>query len=237
MKYRSLFFVSIAILLAGTCAGFFAIKKLGGWRYTAHRLHTLEAWPTYTQRLSQLKLLPIQSGDVVFIGDSHIAFGEWQEWFPDLPVANRGIPGEGIKGLQAFAKTLDLSKASTIVVQIGTNDLLFHKPEVVISYYRELVAQLDAQTNSQMLYCTLPGINNEVRWTGIDEHDVDLLNDFVLSLGKSKHKVLNLARSLKTKGGVLPKGLTDDGVHLRGDGYYQWKQEIDHYLNRVDRHL
>ncbi len=233
MKYRTLFFTALAIILAGTCFGLLAVKKLGGWKYTAHRLHTLEAWPTYTQRLSQLELLPIDSGDVVFIGDSHIAFGEWQDWFPKVAVANRGIPGEGIQGLQAFAKTQDLSKASAVIVQIGTNDLLFHDPRIVIGYYRELVAQLDTQTKAPVFYCTLPGVNNDVRWTGIDARDVDLLNSYLLSLSESGHQILDLAKCLESKAGVLPKGLTDDGVHLRGEGYRSWMSEIDRNLNGV----
>jgi len=232
VKYRTLFFVALAVIVAGVCAGIFAVKKLGGWKYTAHRLHTLEAWPTYTQRLSQLKLLPIDSGDVVFLGDSHIAFGEWQDWLPNRAVSNRGIPGEGIKGLQAFAKTQPLSKASLIIVQIGTNDLLFHDPEVVIQQYRSLIVEFE-QFNVPVVYCTLPGVNNEVRWTGIDAWDVDLLNSFIRSRD-SGYEVLDLATVLSTTNGVLPKSLTDDGVHLKGEGYRSWSKEINHYLNRVD---
>ncbi|MFK8057191.1 MAG: GDSL-type esterase/lipase family protein [Saprospiraceae bacterium] len=235
MTYKIRFYLALAIIALGLLAASVAVQKLGGWRYTAHRLHTIEAWPTYTQRLSQLELLPIDTGAVVFLGDSHVAFGEWHEWLPNISVANRGIPGEGIEGLCAFAKTLDLSAASVIFVQIGTNDLLFHEPEKVISFYKGMVAQMD-QLDAQVVYCTLPGVNNEVRWTGIEPDDIDLVNALILSLKEKGQPVIDLAAALGTHSGVLPKGLTDDGVHLRGEGYKVWNQEFDHYLNRVVMH-
>lgn len=235
MPYRKLFFAAVILLLGGVCAGLFAINKLGGWKYTAHRLHTLEAWPTYTQRLSQLEMLPIDSGDVVFIGDSHIAFGEWQDWLAETPIANRGIPGEGIEGLRAFAKTQDLKMARMLVVQIGTNDLLFHEVGEVITYYEELIDQLN-QLGIPVIYCTLPGVNNEVRWTGIKAKDVEVLNDFIRSISGKTNEILDLSKVLGTDKGVLPEGLTDDGVHLRGEGYRMWKSEIDRNLNRVGRY-
>ena len=235
MLYRKLFFLALVLLIGGTCVGLFAIKKLGGWKYTAHRLYTLEAWPTYTQRLSQLEMLPIDSGDVVLLGDSHIAYGEWQDWFPVSAVANRGIPGEGIEGLRAFAKTQNLSKAKILVVQIGTNDLLFHNVEEVIQYYKGLIYQLN-QLDMPVIYCTLPGVNNEVRWTGIVAQDVESINTFIRSIVGEKAQVFDLAKILGTQKGVLPKGLTDDGVHLRGAGYRTWASEINRNLNRVDRY-
>jgi hypothetical protein len=33
-------------------------------------------------------------GEVVFLGDSITAGGAWHEWFPDVPVVNRGIDGD-----------------------------------------------------------------------------------------------------------------------------------------------
>jgi len=233
VKYRNLFFAALLIILGGVCAGIFAVNKLGGWRYTAHRLYTLEAWPTYTQRLSQLELLPIDSGKVVFLGDSHIAFGEWHEWIPSSAVINRGIPGEGIQGLRAFAKTLNLSKVKLIVVQIGTNDLLFHDPKVVIERYKALVDQL-GRLAIPIVYCTLPGVNNEVRWTGIESTDIETVNVFVRSLARNNQIIMDLSEALGGSLGVLPKGLTDDGVHLRGEGYQVWKQGLLHHINRVD---
>lgn len=235
MKYRTLFFIALALIVVGMGMGFLAIQKLGGWKYTAHRLHTLEAWPTYTQRLSQLELLPIDSASVVFLGDSHAAFGEWHEWLPNITIANKGIPGEGIQGLCAFAKTNDLSEAALIVVQIGTNDLLFHDPDAVKRLYQKMVEQL-SQLNRPVVYCTLPGVNNDVRWTGIDACAVASLNTYILSLRDSGHHILDLAAALNTASGVLPKGLTDDGVHLRGAGYRAWTAEILHHINRVVGH-
>lgn len=211
---------------------FLAVQKLGGWKYTAHRLYTLEAWPMYTQRLSQLDLLPIDSAAVVLLGDSHVAFGEWSEWLPNTTIANRGIPGEGIEGLLAFAKTQRLEGASAVFVQIGTNDLLFHEADEVVAMYQALINEF-SELRIPVVYCTLPGVNNHVRWTGIDAEDVDEVNTYISSQKENGKEILDLAATLETQFGVLPEGQTDDGVHLKGSGYRAWATEIMHHINRV----
>jgi len=161
----------------------------------------------YTQRLSQLELLQIDSGAVVLLGDSHVAFGEWSEWLPNTTVANRGIPGEGIEGLLAFAKTQRLEVASAVFIQVGTNDLLFHEVDEVVAIYQAMIDEFS--------------------------EDVEALNSYIASQKKYGKKILDLAARLETQVGVLPEGLTDDGVHLKGQGYRTWAAELMHHINRV----
>ena len=221
--------LSLALNVLGLLLGAWAIDKLGGWRYLGHRLHTHDAWPAYTQRESQLALLPIDSGAVVLLGDSHVANGQWDEWLPGRQIANRGIPGAAVSHVAAFAKTLDLSQASAVVLQVGTNDLLFHEPPDVRDAYAGLLDQLSQQMGSlsRVIICTLPGVNDEVRWTGIDAGDVAALNrDIVEEAFTSGIRPILLSRALGTTDGVLPPHLTDDGVHLRGEGYHLWASAL-----------
>ena len=209
-----------------------AVGKLGGWRYLAHRLHTLDAWPTYTQRVSQLELLPPAGSGLLFLGDSHVAYGEWAEWLPDRVVYNRGVPAEATARLHAssyFRKTVGLA-TDTIVLQVGTNDLLFgERPERA---YLALVEALE-QRGDVVVVCTLPGVNNEVRWTGVDPGDVAEFNVFLREeVGRRPRVVVvDLARDLGTVDGVLPAHLTDDGVHLRGEGYRVWVTALEAALS------
>ena len=222
----------LGLLLATLAAGLWAVNRLGGWRYTAHRLYTNEAWPTYTQRLSQLDMLPIESGAIVLIGDSYISQGLWHELLPGLRIYNRGIPGEGIAGLVAYSKQLNLREAAAIIVQIGTNDLLFQPAGEIIEAYTGLVEKVLLPTQAPVILCTLPGVNNEVRWTGIQESDVVLLNQALKELA-SRHAslhVLELDELLGSEGGRLAADLTDDGVHLRGPGYWRWAEAIEQRL-------
>ena len=235
MTKRNWFRLSAALNLLGLLLAAWAVHKLGGPRYLAHRLHTTDAWPTYTQRESQLALLPIDSGAVVFLGDSHVAYGEWHEWLPDYKVANRGIPGAAISHVAAYAKTLDLSQASAVVLQVGTNDLLFHEPDSVYRAYGALVSQLSGQLRhaDRLIACTPPGVNNDVRWTGIDEVDArQVISDVAEAAFDTGAALVHTARALGTRDGILPARLTDDGVHLRGEGYRIWVREVEAALAR-----
>ena len=232
MTARRLNYVLGVTTLIGLIVALLAVNRLGGWRYTAHRLHTLDAWPTYTQRASQLELLPPATEGILLLGDSHVAFGEWHELLSGHEVYNRGVPGEGSKPLlrseylrAAFAKTTD-----TVLLQVGTNDLLFDSR--LSREYAELVYLLKADTSNLLLLCTLPGVNNDVRWTGIDEADVASANEGIRALARRfwNVRLVDLAHVFGTRNGQLPAHLTDDGVHLRGEGYVLWAQAIEQAL-------
>ena len=216
----------VAMLLAG---GFYGVDRLGGWRYLAHRLHTIEAWPTYTQRVSQLELFAIPRAGIVLLGDSHIAYGEWHEWLAQHRIYNRGVPAEGSERLLSadYFQHLVEANADTFLLQVGTNDLLFDSD--LPDAYTKLVTKITSDSAHVLLLCTLPGVNNEVRWTGIDEADVAQANARIRALSSEYRNVvlLDVAAALGTVEGKLPASLTDDGVHLRGEGYSIWSKLID----------
>ncbi len=187
--------------------------------------------------MSQLEALPIAPVRVVFLGDSHVAYGEWSEWLPEVSPLNRGIPGATVFHVSAFAKTLDLSRTTTVVLEVGTNDLLFHTPAEIVSAYRELLRQLRSamgdSAENRIIICTLPGVNNRVRWTGIDEAQVVELNERLKALaGGGGVEVFDLATVVATGDGALPARLTDDGVHLHGEGYQKWVTALAPHLRR-----
>ena len=224
MSLRKWLALSIALNVLGLVFGAYAVKRMGGWRYMAHRLHTIDAWPGITQRQSQLELLPIDYGTVVLLGDSHLAHGEWHDWLPQEKLLNRGVSAMAVKHVRAFARTLPLHRASTVVVQAGTNDLLFIDAEQALEGYAAFVDELlEDASGAELVLCTLPGVNNEVRWTGIDPAEVVRYNAGVRAIAAKRGLgVCDLARTLGSLDGVLPAHLTDDGVHLRGEGYQIW---------------
>ena len=231
-KYK-LLSVSLALNVVAVLTCLWAVHKLGGPRYLAHRLHTLDAWPTYTQRVSQLKLLPAAGSGLLFLGDSHVAYGEWGEWLPGHRTYNRGVPAEATARLYRapyFRKTVG-DATDTVVLQVGTNDLLFGNEPA--REYLDLVDALGLICET-VYVCTLPGVNNEVRWTGIDPSDIVAFNAFLRDRvgGRPNVTVIDLAAALGTRDGILPPHLTDDGVHLRGEGYQIWVKELEAILAR-----
>ncbi len=256
------------LVLAGVCLGVWGLNRLGGWRFTLHRLHTESAWPTFTQRMSQLERLPLGPRGLVFLGDSHVAYAEWSELLPMQKTYNRGVPGAGIEDVRAFAKTIDLSVAEAVILQIGTNDVLFHDVEEVERRYSLLLDELQVQLSSaasaktaigagngdfagqidsnlspldsafantrqpaRLIVCTLPGVNNDVRWTGIHAVKVHAINEFLRKQAAQRGLPLcDVAALLESHKAVLPPRFSNDGVHLRGEAYARWAQRIAEYL-------
>jgi lysophospholipase L1-like esterase len=81
---------------------------------------------TYFARTNEFKIYNrfAKPGGIVFVGDSLTQRYPLNEFYPGLHVYNRGIDGDTSVGV---LKRLDLSifdlKPSTVVLQIGTNDL------------------------------------------------------------------------------------------------------------------
>jgi lysophospholipase L1-like esterase len=81
---------------------------------------------TYFARTNEFKIYNrfAKPGGIVFVGDSLTQRYPLNEFYPGLHVYNRGIDGDTTVGV---LKRLDLSifdlKPSTVVLQIGTNDL------------------------------------------------------------------------------------------------------------------
>jgi len=80
------------------------------------------------------------SSAIVFLGDSLVAWGDWERLLPGRKVVNLGVPGETTAGLRARVDGLDrgIWRAPTILVMIGTNDLVAGDLEFLYQYRRLL---------------------------------------------------------------------------------------------------
>ena len=58
----------------------------------------------------------------VFLGDSNIEYGLWNEWFPALPSINRGIGGDTVKGVRQRLDSA-INEPIGVSLVIGSNDL------------------------------------------------------------------------------------------------------------------
>jgi lysophospholipase L1-like esterase len=100
--------------------------------------------PTQNMRLSQFETLGGPEVDVVFLGDSLMDNGEWNEWFPQLKVANRGISGDTIGGVRRRVGSA-IRVQRYVCIEVGTNDLsLGRRPSAIANDIAGLVADIHA---------------------------------------------------------------------------------------------
>jgi hypothetical protein len=73
-------------------------------------------------RRSQFEQLIPRPGQFVFLGDSNIEQGAWNEWFPTLPCINRGIGGDTVNGVRLRLDSA-INQPLGVSLVIGSNDV------------------------------------------------------------------------------------------------------------------
>ena len=80
----------------------------------------------YDQRASLFEALPVDSTNIVFLGNSITNGCEWHELFGDARIINRGISGDIATGINDRLDPLLKGKPGKIFLMIGVNDVSHH---------------------------------------------------------------------------------------------------------------
>lgn len=166
-------------------------------------------------------------GAVVFVGDS--LTGNWKnlaESFPGLKVANRGIGGDGSRGVlwRLQEDVLDL-KPRALVMCIGTNDLSAHgAPADIVANISAIVAKARAQDPA------LPVVLSNIAPRDSDKAPMkpgafaDTNTRLAAYAKEQKNLVLiDLGPVLgDADGKPIPENYAADRLHLAAPGYAKW---------------
>lgn len=182
----------------------------------------------WKSRADLFRRLPNLQGEIVFLGDSITDGGEWAELTENPKCINRGISGDTSWGVLIRIDEVTESKPVKVFLMIGTNDLARGKP---VAEVRDKIAEiLDAigkQTPSTKVYLqsVLPTIESLAPLYLNDR--INSLNEQLKVLATARGAVwIDLAARFKDESGKLKTGLTDDGLHLNGEGYILWRSLI-----------
>ena len=164
-------------------------------------------------------------GRVVFLGDSITEGGLWHEWFPDVPVLNRGIGGERSADVLRRLDTA-INEPVAVFLLIGTNDLMgLVPPEEIV---RNVAAILDGiekrapgtQVFVQSVMPRAKAYRDEV--LALNRRYVRLVED------RPEHiRYVDLWPALATPAGVLDPDFSRDRLHLNGRGYRGWVKILE----------
>ena len=175
---------------------------------------------------------PIQSRDIVFIGDSLTDGARWDEVFPSLPIKNRGINADLTTGvLNRLPEILD-GKPKAIFLLIGTNDLPWYEYRTdlqIMESYEQIICRIkeDSPITKIFLESILPRERRLAK-------RIDFLNKQIEELSK-KHNCtyIHLFPHFADAKGGLRKELTNDSLHLLGSGYEIWKAQLLPFLKEI----
>src|SRR5271168_1846342 len=230
--------ISFALNIIALAATAKIVAGRGGVVYLRARLlHDAKAIvdPSYTQRESlfqAMKRPPAGAHPVVFLGDSLTAGCEWRELFGNrLLILNRGIGGDTSAGVLNRSAEVAALKPRAVFLMIGTNDLqeVGYAPADTARNYREIVNTLRQSSPRVRIYLEslLPTQSPKFnQWS-------ERVNQEVRNLANGRSIVYLNLRDAFLENGTLGKNFTIDGVHLNGNGYLLWKQQIDPIISEL----
>lgn len=173
------------------------------------------------RRQREFTLLPPPVDRVVFLGDSITEFGRWEEFFPDLPVVNRGIGGNTTTDVLDRLDTA-IVRPRTVSLMIGTNDL--HGPRStrditgIAARTQQIVRRIRAAAPETRLL-----VNSVLPRSPLWAPRVRALNHLYRNIADEEGiEFVDLWPSYADDQGGLHKAFTSDNLHLTIPGYQPW---------------
>lgn len=190
----------------------------------------------YYQRASLFDELPVYSGDIIMLGNSLTNGCEWHELLGKANVKNRGISSDVIQGVDDRLAPIVNGKPAKIFLMIGVNDISHDLgADSIATAYLKLIDRIRAELPDTRLYVQscLPINISFGMYKGMTGRDQEIrdVNDKVCAHAAEKGFTwIDLYPAFIDGDGLLKKEYTNDGLHLLGPGYLQWRDCILPYV-------
>ena len=191
----------------------------------------------YYQRASLFDVLPVDSTNIVMLGNSLTNGAEWHELFNNPKVVNRGITGDTAQGIKDRLEPVTSGHPAKIFLLTGANDISHHlTADSIANAIVDLVMTIQEQTPQTKIYVEsiLPINNSFGRYKNmIDKEPI------VLEINKMLEKRLpelgvtwlNVFPLFVDEEGNMRKEFTNDGLHILGSAYLAWRDFLLPYIN------
>ena len=166
------------------------------------------------------------------LGDSITEFGSWDEWFPETPIANRGIGGEISSQVRArLYSAIDRPRA--VFLLIGTNDLASAVPQLeIVQNVESIMVEIErvAPGTPVVLQSVMP------RALAFRDEIIALNHRYreLVDAAPDHVRYLDLWPALATPEGALRPELTRDRLHLNGNGYAAWVKVLQPMMTQIE---
>lgn len=186
----------------------------------------------HAQKSDFFKHHPIHPGDIVFLGDSITDGSRWHELFPGLPVKNRGINADTVSGVLHRLDDVLTGPPAAVFILIGTNDLpvfMFHTNDDILETYTEILDRCRSQAPHTRIY-----VQSILPRTPRFSRRIRALNAHLKALAESHGATFIdlFPHFLAPDGGIRPE-ISNDRLHLMGDGYEIWVGLLQPYLAEI----
>lgn len=171
--------------------------------------------------------------DKVFLGDSITDHGEFQEYFPNDVVLNRGISGDTSKGVHNRILEVVNRNPKEVFLLIGANDIKNGIDQTTYLANIENILQSLALAKAEIYIQSILPVNNDIYGKKIKNPTIMEFN-LALKETAQKHDVhfVDLHPSFIDETGQLKSEYTLDGLHLNGKGYQVWVNRLNQLLQK-----
>lgn len=208
--------------------GYFAVvKRVSSGESKANYLDNAQ----YTQRETTFALSKIEKSDIAFLGDSITARINWEEFYPDYVVINRGIDSDVVEGAMNRLESVTKTKPDKVFIMLGINDIRQGiDAERSLTYYAQILFSLHKALPDSDIY--VQSVLPVAKKTGIDNHTVEDFNAQLKDFAESyDFTYIDIFSDMITEDYDLPASYSIDGVHMTGDGYQIWLDKLSEYID------
>jgi len=186
----------------------------------------------FNQRTSLFRMLPNTENEIVMLGNSITAGGEWKELFPGVNIINRGIGGDVTDGVLERLDEVTESLPAKIFILIGTNDLAALKtPEYIIDNYGKILDRIRKASPATEIYIQSILPTDDSYHTTRKNSDIRLINMNLERMARESGLVyIDLYSHFVTPDSKMNPAYSNDGLHLTGEGFRLWKSLISKYI-------
>lgn len=195
----------------------------------------------YMLHFQEFESFPNASTDIVFLGNSITARGDWSELLGRNDVRNRGISGDITFGVLQRLSEVTEGHPAKVFILIGINDISRNIPDTVIlgNYYKIVHRIKQESPETKIYFQTLLPVNKDFNkfknHYGKDAH-ILWLNEQIKIMGqKEKIQIIDLYPHFLDKDKKLIGDFTVDGLHINIKGYHVWREVLQPYLTATGK--
>lgn len=183
----------------------------------------LQAW---TNSLRQMN----SKADVVFFGDSLTYYGDFSLAFPDKIVCNLGLRGDTLLGMIDRVEQVQMLEPKQVFLMGGLNDVTSCDVQEFGYRYEVLVRSIiEHLKDVDLVIQSLLPVNDKDFLISCDNHQIVACNDIISRIAeKLCLKYIDLF-TCYVQEEVMPKIITNDGLHLKPEAYLKWYDIIKYY--------
>lgn len=234
MKIRLLFLAIFIIIILSILLSLFIAPFIKA-QYTdfiidcSHRNHSKSS----VIKNSQYKNFDA-TGKILFIGDSIVEFGIWDELIPNQKILNRGAGSEATIDILDKIEMLTDSNPESVIIMAGINDFSQRcsSAETFINYKKIVENFLKDQKKVYIVSTLLCSPFYEKNCTDKLDRITRLNNHLYEYAHDNKNLIFIDSNSVMSESGVLIKNYTNDGIHLNSNGYKVLAKKIQESISK-----